>query len=271
MDLSMMASVENYDTSQTHLAHLSSITPPSSSLSTTPPSSSSNTHQLELMRTNLLVDHTHIIWELLCQPKSSSESRRRIDIVLDNAGLELFSDFCFADWLLKVGLADQVFFHFKQMPWFVSDAMIKDFESTLRMMSASESPVLKSLSNAWQDSVRDGSFVLVDHPFWTTCYEYASMFNMASDLYITLCESHLVIFKGDLHYRKLLADRNWLYTECFNVALGGFEPTNLCTLRTLKADLVTGLSPGVAAKAASQSKDWMVAGQFAVCQVNKKK
>ena len=257
MDLSMMASVENYDSSQTHLAPLSS-----------------STDQMQLMRTNLLADHTHVMWDLLQllrQPKSSFESSRRVDIVLDNSGLEIFSDFCLADWILKVGLADQVLFHFKQMPWFVSDAMIKDFEATLGMMAANENHVLKSLSKTWQDRVHDGTFVLTDHPFWTTCYEYAAMSTVASDLYSILCKSHLVIFKGDLNYRKLLADRNWLYTENFNIALGGFEPTNLCALRTLKADLVTGLSLGTAAMAAGQTKDWMVTGQYAVCQVSKKK
>lgn len=258
-----MTSTDNYDSSPDHLASFSSSSSPSS-----------DTQQTQLMRTNLLADHTHILWDLLQllrEPKSGSESRRRIDIVLDNAGLELFSDLCFADWLLKAGLADQILFHFKQIPWFVSDAMIKDFDSTLTMMSASENPALKSLCVAWQARVHDGSFVLTDHPFWTTCYEYAAMSSVASDLYSTLCESHMVIFKGDLNYRKLLADRNWLYTENFNIALGGFEPTNLCALRTLKADLVTGLSPGTAAKAANQSMDWMITGQYAVCQVSKKK
>ncbi len=248
----MMSSVENYDSSVEGLS----------------------TNQAQLMRKNILADHTHILWDLLQllrEPKSSSESRRRIDIVLDNAGLELFSDFCFADWLLQVGLADQVLFHFKQMPWFVSDALIKDLHSTLGLMSSSGNSTLESLSVRWKNRIDDGSFVLSDHQFWTTSYEYAAMESVAPDLYSKLKESHLVIFKGDLNYRKLLADRNWLYTENFCIALGCFEPTNLCALRTLKADLVTGLSPGAADQAAHQSKDWMITGQYAVCQVNKKK
>ena len=252
----MTSSVDNYDASLSGL------------------SSSTSANQAQLLRTNILADHTQVLWDLLQllrEPKSGSESRRRIDIVLDNSGLELFSDICFADWLLKVGLADQVLFHFKQMPWFVSDAMIKDFDSTLSIMSASDNPMLLSLSVAWKGRVQDGSFVFSDHSFWTTSYEYAAMPTVASDLYSKLQESQLVIFKGDLNYRKLLADRNWMYTENFKIALGGFEPTNLCALRTLKADLVTGLSPGTADKAANQTKDWMITGQYALCQVNKKK
>lgn len=63
-------------------------------------------------------------------------------------------------------------------------------------------------------------------------------------LYSDLSTAHLLIFKafkGDLNYRKLLADFNWnfwnfLFESRFVNALGVFRPTNLCTLRTIKAD-----------------------------------
>lgn len=255
MDLSMSASMDNYDTSQVHL------------------SSTNSSSSAERMRTNLLSDHTHILWDLvdlLRQPKSGSESRR-IDFVLDNSGLELFSDLCFADWLLSTGLADKVMLHFKTMPWFVSDAMIVDFDWTVDALVSNKEEMLATLGKKWRGRVQDGSFILTDHTFWTTSFEYAAMSSVASDLYALLSQSYLVIFKGDLNYRKLLADRNWLYTENFSIALGGFEPTNVCALRTLKADMVTGLPPGAAAKAAGENKDWMVTGQYGVCQVNRKK
>lgn len=256
MDLSMIATVDNYDTSPTQL----------------PSDASSSSSQL--MRTNLLSDHTSVLWdlvELLRRPRSSSESPRRIDFVLDNCGLELFSDVCLADWLLCTGLADSVMLHFKQLPWFVSDALVKDFNWMLEALTSSKEPVLSNLGERWGRRIREGSFVLTDHTFWTTSFEYAAMESVARDLYDILAQSYLVIFKGDLNYRKLLADRNWLYTENFSIALGGFEPTNVCALRTLKADLVTGLPPGAATEAAGKNKDWMVTGQYAVCQVNRKK
>jgi hypothetical protein len=252
MDLSMISTMEGYDTSQHS-------------------STGSSAEQMQLMRTNLLSDHTSVLWdlmELLHQPKS--DSKRRIDFVLDNSGLELFSDLCFADWLLSNGLADKVMLHFKQMPWFVSDAMVTDFNWTLSQLQASENKALSTLGERWKRRVDDGTFILSDHAFWTTCFEYAAMATVANDLYNLLSESYLVFFKGDLNYRKLLADRNWLYTEKFSIALGGFEPTNVCALRTLKADLVTGLPPGAATRAAGENKDWMVTGQYAVCQVKKK-
>ena len=193
----------------------------------------------------------------------------RIDYVLDNAGFEIFVDIAFAEWLLSVGLADTIHFHLKQVPWFVSDALIKDFWWTMNTLASSQNKNLSDLGNRWKERVSDGTFVLTDHPFWTTSYEYSAMKAIAPDLYSELSKSYLVFFKGDLNYRKLLADRNWLYTESFSIALEGFEPTNICALRTLKADLVTGLKPGVADRAATEDKDWMITGQYAVLQMHR--
>lgn len=47
---------------------------------------------------------------------------KRVDIVLDNSGFELVTDLALADWLVSVSpFCDQVVFHPKLMPWFVSD------------------------------------------------------------------------------------------------------------------------------------------------------
>ena len=222
------------------------------------------------LHTNLLADHSGALWELLkivSKPRTDG-SPRRIDFVLDNVGLELVSDLCLAEWLLTAGMADCIHLHFKQLPWFVSDALKTDLNWTLQQMLASEDSSLSQLGALWQQRITDGSFVPKDHYFWTTSFEYAAMKSVAPDLYYDLSLAFLVFFKGDLNYRKLLADRNWLYTEKFSLALGGFEPTNVCALRTLKADVVTGLPPGAADRAASEDKDWMVTGQYAVLQLH---
>ena len=83
------------------------------------------------------------------------------------------------------------------------------------------------------------------------------MEGVAPDLYHSLLSAYLVIFKGDLNYRKLVGDHNWSYTERFSTALAGFEPTNVAALRTLKADLVAGLPPGAASRAQNENKNWM--------------
>lgn len=248
VDLSMMATMDDYDITL---------------------SSSETPQQAQALRTNILADHTAALWGLLQivrRPRVEGKPRR-VDFVIDNAGLEIFTDICLAEWFLSAGLADVIYFHCKQLPWFVSDALIKDFMWTLNSLASSSNESCSTLGRKWKERVEDGSFVVIDHSFWTTSHEYAAMETIAPDLYNDLKKSCLVLFKGDLNYRKLLADRNWLYTEEFSMALGGFLPTSVCALRTLKADLVTGLPSGVAAKAASENKDWMITGQYAVLQV----
>lgn len=247
IDLSMLATMDSYDGS---ISLLDS--------------------DLKSLRTNLLADHRDALWELLEVVRLPKQSEHRLDFVLDNMGLEIVTDLCLAEWLLSTGLADTIHFHCKQLPWFVSDALIKDLKWTLDQMAGSENSALSELGTKWQQRIETGTFVLKDHYFWTTSYEYAAMEKVAPDLYADLSKAHLIFFKGDLNYRKLLADRNWLYTEQFSMALDKFKPTNLCALRTLKADLVTGLPPGAADRAAREDKNWMVTGQYAVLQVHNK-
>ena len=51
-------------------------------------------------------------------------------------GVELYSDLCLADALLHYGLADEVVFHGKPFPWFVSDVTRDDFDETLAICLA---------------------------------------------------------------------------------------------------------------------------------------
>ena len=85
-------------------------------------------------------------------------------------------------------------------------------------------------------------------------------------LYQELADADLVIFKGDLNYRKLVGDRDWKVTTDFKASLLGFTPAPLVTLRTIKAETVTGLKEEDAERARAANPDWMVTGDFAVVQ-----
>ncbi|XP_004534804.1 protein-glutamate O-methyltransferase isoform X2 [Ceratitis capitata] len=190
-----------------------------------------------------------------------------IEFICDNAGYELFTDFILADYLIESKLVSKVRFNLKAMPWFISDATFNDFRWSLEYMKNHSSPVLREYGQKWQAFVIGNKFELANvNYFWTSPYEYYRMPEIDPELHKRLSKSHLVIFKGDLNYRKLISDFSWDCTESFKTCLKGFQPTNLCSLRTIKADLICGLLEGQSKSLEKENNEWMITGEFGTIQ-----
>jgi damage-control phosphatase, subfamily III len=56
---------------------------------------------------------------------------------------------------------------------------------------------------------------------------------------------------------------------CFFFSIG-FQPSNLCTLRTVKADLICGLGKDVVAELYKKNEKWNYTGEYGVVQFSKK-
>lgn len=210
---------------------------------------------------SILADDSRKIWDCL---KSGSKSCT-IDFILDNAGYEIFGDFVLADFILRYNFANKVRFHCKAIPWFISDVVYRDFHWSIRQLVNSDVEVLVSFGQRLQQYVDSGRLELRPTEFfWTSPYEFQAMQKIAPKLYADLATSHLLIFKGDLNYRKLLADMNWPYSSKFTDVLGVFRPTNLCTLRTVKADLICEIPDGIEEELSKIDPMWMETGQYGV-------
>ena len=118
--------------------------------------------------------------------------------------------------------------------------------------------------------MKSGKFTMETDPglldFYTLGRPYSHMSAVRPKLHQKLQKSHLIIFKGDLNYRKLVGDLDWATTTSFEDALQGFRPAPLVSLRTLKADVVVGLDRGQAEVVEKEDADWMVTGKYAVVQ-----
>ena len=100
--------------------------------------------------------------------------------------------------------------------WAVKSLLDKDFFATVSTPpTEEEGAALKRLALRWEEHIANGNFKLslpLDTPlgagqsqqagFWTTQYAYQDLPATAPDLLKELQKSDLVIFKGDLNYRK---------------------------------------------------------------------
>jgi hypothetical protein len=223
---------------------------------------------LERERANLLVDDTARVWQFLQTPRGG-----RIDLICDNAGTELLFDLALADFLLSSGLADQVVFHLKPQPFFVSDAMIADVRASLDALARSSASALNQLAarleralttpiKIYPGLLAEKRWVLSEHPFWVTS---SFFFEMPEDLQATLAQARLVILKGDANYRRLIGDCHWQPTMPFESIVDYF-PAPLVSLRTLKAELIVGLREGEAERLQAEDPAWLVNGKRGVVQ-----
>lgn len=167
-------------------------------------------------------------------------------------------------------LATKVRFYVKTIPWFISDVMTQDFHWTIYQLAFSGEPILMKLSEKWKNYLKDGLWNIVENDFWTYPVTFQSMRDAKPSLYKQLAKAKLAIFKGDLNYRKFFGEINWDPTTPIDEALQNFNPTKLCTLRTIKADIVCGLDEGVAEKIEAINEKWMETGEYGLIQFSDK-
>jgi hypothetical protein len=217
---------------------------------------------LEQLSSHIMTNQGMDAWSDLGRKGSAA----LVDIVMDNSGFELFTDMCLADFLVTSGKAAVVRMRIKDQPWFVSDTTPRDLSWTIKKLAGSKDPVLAEVGDRWRGHLEQGRWSVHHDPFWTYPYTFCEMARVDPDLYSTLSQADLLIFKGDLNYRKLVGDLNWETTVSFRTALQGFLPAPILALRTAKADVMVGLRPGQAEETSRLDPCWMVNGEWGVVQ-----
>ncbi|CEP63934.1 putative methyltransferase LALA0_S09e05776g [Lachancea lanzarotensis] len=237
----------------------------------------------------ILINDTSKAWAQL-----NSSNSKQVDFVLDNSGFEVYADLMLALFLLDTGIAKKCIFHAKDIPYMVSDCMIKDYELLLEDMSSPDFfdlAALKDDAQSGRDSlnflvktlkqhVTSGQLEFTEDSFWTLDLDYSHIDPSetkygGAQIHNKLLQSDLVIFKGDLNYRKLTGDRKWPRTTDWKTAIGPLAKNGLKTLslRTCKADVVVGLTPGTdeklcalweSEKTTEPGAWWSSSGKYAV-------
>ncbi len=181
---------------------------------------------------NLVLDHTEAAYQFL------EKKPARIAYFLDNTGKELLFDLAFIDFLLTSNLAETITCYLKNQPFFVSDAMPKDLEKSLSALHASTVKKTRALAMRFENFISKGLVSLKAPPFLAT----SRMYRQLPEVLRKQIASHdLAILKGDVNYRRLFGDRHWPPTTSIYEA-GGYFPTSVLSLRTLKAEIILGMT-----------------------------
>ena len=123
----------------------------------------------------LLVDDTEAAVDFL-RPGS-----RRVDFLMDNAGLELVSDLILVDVLLSSGSAQEIWLHVKNYPLFVSDALARDVRETVATLAGSDDDT-RMLGERLRGYLQSGQVLLRPHRFWTSPCRAGDAARPAGDL-----------------------------------------------------------------------------------------
>ena len=186
---------------------------------------------------------------------------RRIDLILDNVGMELIADLALAEYFLRSDCANQVFLHCKQDPVFVSDATVKDVDLTIKALQAADSTLLNDWAQRLSTLIQVKQLVICDHAFWTLPFYFREM---PESLQQDFSKSDLIISKGDANYRRLVDDRHWDFTTPI-VDVVNYLPAPCLALRVLKCEVLVGIN-AEKLNTLNQEDNWMINGDYALIQ-----
>lgn len=207
---------------------------------------------------NILIDNAPEVSHFMVNLKSPI----RVDLILDNSGVELAYDLVLADFLLTNLLASSIVFHTKTHPTFVSDATTDDVFQLVNFLSSVNNPSSQVLATHLKNYLNTRKLVLQDNTYWTSPL---SGWEMPEELHQELSQSCLIISKGDANYRRWLGDRHWSFTAP-SLDVMGYFPAPMVALRVLKSNTLVGLSPGQPDAAENQDPEWLYSGKWGIIQ-----
>ncbi|WP_035849331.1 damage-control phosphatase ARMT1 family protein [Kitasatospora azatica] len=207
----------------------------------------------------LIADDSSTLWAELERARGG-----RVCLVADNAGRELLPDLVLLDHLLTSGLAAQAVLWVKPQPYFVSDATMTDLISTVERLRTAPEQAAAVIGRRLRSALGTGRLAVRTHPFFCAPLPFRQL---PADLRAQFDGVTMTILKGDLNYRRVVGDRLWPPTTPFAEVVDHF-PSPVAALRTLKSDVIVGLTPAEVAELDATGEPWRTSGRYAVVQVH---
>src|SRR5215468_5033583 len=212
----------------------------------------------DIESSRVIVDQSADLWDMLGQGAS-------VILAADNAGRELLADLVLIDHLLQRRHVGSVSLHVKPYPYYVSDATTADVVACLRRLAATQGSASK-IAHRLHQAMAEGNVNLYTHEFYCAPWSYH---RMPADLAAQFEQASVTILKGDLHYRRLVGDRDWPPITRF-ADVAAYFPGSAAALRTLKSDVITGLDPAMVADLDATGQPWRTDGNHGLIQIKRR-
>jgi hypothetical protein len=185
----------------------------------------------------------------------------RVDLLLDNDGVELIFDLLLAAALLALHPRISLRLNVKPHPCFVSDIISPDLATAMRWLQTDAPAWAREPARQLEQALSDGRAQVATHFYWASP---SPAWEMPAGLRADLANSALILSKGDVNYRRWIGDARWPAATPLAEIIE--PPAPLLLLRVLKADTIAGLEPGKAERVAAADPAWMLNGQWGVIQ-----
>jgi hypothetical protein len=203
----------------------------------------------------LLVDESDTAVKLIVS------GMQRIDWVLDNAGMDVLTDLLLIRRISQY--CSHIVVHVRPYPMFISDITLADMKRLLEKLCASSILVARQLGQDIMQLLHQNKLILRVSPALGLSANLYENKTLAGE---TFGNAELVIFKGDLNYRYFAGDQRWPHTMEKHYFLQHFGRSALF-LRTVKSEVLAGLTPEIAEQTSTLQSDWLTCGCYGIIQV----
>lgn len=207
----------------------------------------------------LAADDVHRAVEALC-----SKTIHQLDVLMDNAGMEMLSDLSMVVYLLEHNLAGQAVVHVKPYPVFVSDVIENDVHACVRLLEGQRDqyPRLADFGARISQFLANGKLLIRCEGFWGLPLAF---WEMDDEVRQCLSKSDFIVIKGDANYRRLLGDRRWDPFFPFHQVVS-YMPAPTLAVRVIKSEPIAGLEPQRFKHMAQTDPQWMKDGKWGLFQ-----
>ncbi|POR04758.1 hypothetical protein AU468_02345 [Alkalispirochaeta sphaeroplastigenens] len=196
-------------------------------------------------------------------PGEQATPGREVHLVMDNTGSELAGDMVLCLALQRL-LGVSLVLHLKLYPTYVSDTTVADLARFLEVAALHPRQEVRTCAAAFASALEEGTLRLAPDDFWC---QPRFLDDAPPRIGEALEGAGLVIFKGDLNYRRVFHDTLWSPETPLEEAAGRKPGTPWLFLRTIKSDCLAGVSRERCQILQEEDPRWRTSGAWGLLQV----